>query len=51
MSLPNPLFSGVTSISLSELAYYGEHPGVERYLAKFDSNLNAFKFANIARES
>ncbi|CRM31935.1 hypothetical protein [Pseudomonas sp. 44 R 15] len=50
MSLPNPLFSGITSISLSELAYYGEHPGVERYLAKFDSNLNAFKFANIARE-
>lgn len=50
MSLPTPLFSGATSIALGEVIYYGQHPGVERYLAGFDSNLNTFKHANMARE-
>ncbi|QJI37967.1 hypothetical protein [Pseudomonas sp. ADAK13] len=50
MSLPHPLFSAAASIGLCEVDYYREHPGVESYLAGFDSSLNTFKYANLARE-
>lgn len=50
MNLPRPLFSGATSIALSEHDYYGAHPKLESYLAEFDSKLNVFEGMNSARE-